>query len=60
MHQRGTHLFTMGAIAAIRNVGSHSLAEPSADEHSSGVQCASLLARQVAEARRASPVWAGS
>lgn len=52
--QRGTHFIAMGAMAGIRNVASHTLEEPSAEDARDQLAVFSLIARRLDQARQAS------
>ena len=55
--QAGTHLIAMGAVAAIRNPVSHTLADHDEQQAREQLAVLSFVARRLDDARNASPEW---
>ncbi len=58
--QRGTHFIAMGAVAAIRNPASHTLADHEEDQAREQLTVLSFIARRLDDARAARPEWRGN
>ena len=58
--QRGTRFIAMGAVAAIRNPASHTLASHEEDQAREQLAVLSFVAHRLDDAQAASPEWRGS
>jgi uncharacterized protein (TIGR02391 family) len=58
--QRGTHFMAMGAVAAIRNPASHTLAGHEEDQAREQLNVLSFIARRLDDALAAPPEWRGN
>jgi uncharacterized protein (TIGR02391 family) len=58
--QRGTQFITMGAVAAIRNPVSHTLADQDEDQTRGQLAGPSFIARRLDDAQAAPPAWRGN